>query len=118
MTDLAYGKATKRRLRELAREAHSRELSKALAKLEGHFARWRTGEIDAFELKHRVHLFHDGISRDLFVFYRDSQPTNAVARATALGVLERDEVPPEILEHLQSAIAFFVEYVEPDEEGD
>jgi hypothetical protein len=62
-------KANKRKLRELAGMAYRRELGAELSKLEEEFARWRSGEIDPFELSDRIHRFHDGISRDLYVLY-------------------------------------------------
>jgi hypothetical protein len=71
------------------------------------FARWRGGEIDPFELSDRIHRFHDGVSRDLYVAYRDLSPINAAARAIALQVLDRTEVPSEILGELESMVQFF-----------
>src|SRR5437764_12455836 len=100
-------KANKRKLRELAGVAYRRELGHELAKLEMDCARWRGGEIDPFELSDRIHRFHDGVSRDLYVAYRDLSPINAAARAIALQVLDRTEVPSEILGELESMVQFF-----------
>lgn len=97
-------KASKRRLRELAGLAYTRELGAELAKLEAEFARWRGGEIDPHELSDRIHRFHDGVSRDLYVFYRDVLPVLAVARAVSLNLLQAAEVPPEILSALEPVI--------------
>jgi hypothetical protein len=97
-------KANKRKLRELARLAYTRELGAELAKLEAEFARWRGGEIDPHELSQRIHRFHDGVSRDLYVFYRDVLPVLAVARAVALNVIQEAEIPPEILSALEPVI--------------
>lgn len=94
--------------------AYTRELGAELSKVEEDFARWRRGEIDPFELSDRIHRFHDGISRDLYVTYRDLPPHHSVARAVAYGILERAEIPPEILAALGSAIEF---YAEPREES-
>ena len=102
-------KATKRKLRELAGMAYRRELGHELAKLEMDFSRWRGGEIDPFERSDRIHHFHDGVSRDLYVAYRDLSPSHAVARAIALQVLDRTEVPAEILGELESMVQFFEE---------
>jgi hypothetical protein len=102
-------KANKRKLRELAGMAYRRELGHELAKLEMDFSRWRGGEIDPFELSDRIHHFHDGVSRDLYVAYRDLSPSHAVARAIALQVLDRTEVPSEILGELESMVQFFEE---------
>ncbi|HEV8577866.1 MAG TPA: hypothetical protein VGX68_02190 [Thermoanaerobaculia bacterium] len=100
-------KANRRRLRELAGVAYSRELATELSKVEADFAKWRSGEIDPFELSDRIHRFHNGISRDLYVTYRDLSPHHSVARAVAYGILEGTEIPPEILAALGSAIEFF-----------
>jgi hypothetical protein len=106
MVTVLETKANRRKLRELAGVAYSRELGAELSKVEEDFARWRSGEIDPFELSDRIHRFHDGISRDLYVTYRDLSPPFVVARAVALGILERPEIPPEILAALESAIQF------------
>jgi hypothetical protein len=109
-------KANKRKLRELAGLAYRRELGHELAKLEMDFTRWRGGEIDPFELSERIHRFHDGVSRDLYVTYRDIPPLQTVPRAIACQVLDRTEVPVEILNELEPIIEFFAEQVGPEEE--
>lgn len=109
-------KANKRKLRELAGVAYRRELGHELAKLDMDFSRWRSGEIDPFELSDRIHRFHDGVSRDLYVTYRDFSPINAVARAIALQVIDRTEVPSELLGELESMVQFFEE--PQDTQGD
>src|SRR5262245_14102262 len=122
MTVDLNSKANKRRLRSLAGMAYTRELGNELAKLEMDFGAWRRGEIDPFELSDRIHRFHDGVSRDLYVTYRDLPPGHAVARAIALHVLERAEVPSDLLAALESTIQLFAEMEEPvggqDEEED
>jgi hypothetical protein len=67
-------KANSRKLRELAGVAYSRELGTELSNVEKEFGRWRSGEIDPFELSDRIHRFHDGVSRDLYIAYRDLSP--------------------------------------------
>jgi len=106
-------KANKRRLRVLAGTAYTRELGNELAKLEIDFGRWRRGEIDPFELSDRIHRFHEGVSRDLYVTYRDLPPGQTVARAVAFEVLERAEVPADLLAALERTIQFFKEPEEP-----
>lgn len=107
-------KANKRKLRELSGLAYRRELGHELAKLEVDFSRWRGGEIDPFELSDRIHRFHDGVSRDLYVAYGGRNPSLEVARAIALHVLDRNEVPSEILAELESRIQLF----EPERQAD
>jgi hypothetical protein len=102
-------KANRRKLRELAGVAYTREIGTELSKVEKDFGRWRSGEIDPFELSDRIHRFHDGVSRDLYVFYRDVSPNTAVARAVAYRILDRAEIPRDILPALESAIEYFAE---------
>lgn len=105
-------KATRRRLRELAGIAYTRELGAELAKLEADFSKWRSGEIDPFELSDRIHQFHDGISRDLYVRYRNLAPQQAVARALVSHVLDRAEIPSDLLRALEPTIQFFETFSE------
>lgn len=102
-------KANKRKLRQLAGVAYERELGAALSKLESDFAQWRRGEIDPFELSDRIHRFHDGISRELYVLYGRLPPGHAVARAVALQVLQEADVPSELLEALERPLHFYKE---------
>jgi DNA primase large subunit len=111
-------KANRRKLRELSGVAYTRELSAELAKLERDFVQWRSGEIDPFELSDRIHRFHDGISRNLYVLYRDLPASHSVARAVVLQLLQETEVPSEILSALEPAIGFYREQSdEPDGEA-
>jgi hypothetical protein len=112
-------KANKRKLRELAGVAYTRELGAELSKLEEEFARWRSGEIDPFELSDRIHRFHDGISRDLYVLYGRLSPSSSVARAVAFKVLQEAEVPSEILAALERPLEFYAaQNAEPEEESE
>ena len=74
--------------------------------------------MDAFALSDAIHTFHDGAARDLYVFYTRGRPEMQVARAVAHGVLQRDEVPPPILDELKSFIEFFQEDSPGDFEND
>ena len=111
-------KATKRKLRQLAGVAYERELGAELSKLETEFARWRRDEMDPFELSDRIHRFHDGASRDLYVLYNRLHPGQSVARAVALQLLEEKEVPSELLEALERPIHFYREQLTEPEEQD
>ena len=108
-------KAIRRRLRELAGQAYARELGAELAKLEADFARWRSGEIDPFELSDRIHRFHDGKSRELHAFYVPRGAEVSVARAVGERILDRAEVPPEILAALERQIEYFARMSAEDE---
>ena len=92
-------KAQGRRLRELASIAYERELSIELESLEADFRRWRAGEINAFDLSEQIHAFHQETARDLFKKYKANLEI-AVAQAIHLGILSKDEVGSDIVDHL------------------
>jgi hypothetical protein len=104
---VAPGKQTRAMLRELAGTAYRRELDRHLRDLAVCFGRWDTGEIDCFELSDKIHGFHDGVSRELYVMYERLKPEMAIARAIALGLLPRKEVPAATLSELDDKIEFF-----------
>lgn len=100
-------KRLKRLVREWAGIAHERELSTALVELNAQFDRWERGEITAWDLNDLIHRFHDGVSREIWKIYATNRLEPAVAFAVAKGILRRDEVPPELVQHLASLIEFY-----------
>ena len=99
-------KSQRRRIRELAGIAYDRELSRELKALEDHFARWCGGEIDAHELSDRIHVFHQGPNRSLFLMYTGSDRDVAVASAIGRGILTEEEATPEIVGLLSGLIEY------------
>ena len=99
-------KRIKRLPREFAAKAHEEESRRALAPLAHAFERWSRGEADSFELSDLVHAFHQGASRDLFVRYTRSPHDATVAYGIATGIINRQEVPEDLLEHLALALEF------------
>jgi hypothetical protein len=102
-------KAQRRQLRELGGIAYERDLSAHLAALESEFKRWRTQEIDAFELSDAVHRFHQGPARDLFSTYQPSNLDFAVAHAIHRGVLSEQEAGAQALEVLAKHLSYLRE---------
>jgi hypothetical protein len=100
-------KRLKRLIRDWAGVAHDRELSKGLLELSSHFDRWKRGEIAASDLNDLIHRFHDGVSRDVWKTYATNRPEPAVAFAVASGILHREELPPELVQHLAGLIEFY-----------
>jgi hypothetical protein len=100
-------KRIKRLLREFAAKAHEEELRRALTPLAHAFERWSRGEADSFELSGLVHAFHQGPSTDRFVRYTRRPHDPAVACAIATGIIDRQEVPEDLLEHLALALEFY-----------
>jgi hydroxypyruvate isomerase len=85
-------KSQKRHVRELAAEAHARELGSALTTLYKDFQRWGDGEISVFDLNHLVHEFHNGVSRELYKRYVVGSVELGVMYALRQSVLTADEV--------------------------
>lgn len=100
-------KRLKRLIREWAGVAHDRELSKGLLELYGHFDGWKRGEIAASDLNDLIHRFHDGASREIWKTYATNRLEPAVAFAVATGILRREELPPELVQHLAGLIEFY-----------
>jgi hypothetical protein len=97
----------KRVLREYYWSAHDEELRRALAGLASDFDAWKAGEISNEELSDRIHKFHNGVSREIFNRYDGKMLEFTVARAIAMGILERSKVTAEILEHLEPSVEAF-----------
>ena len=110
-----YPKHIKRALRELMAEAYERELRRELAKLDESFAAWRAGQISSGELSYRVHQYETGPSRKLFNQYNDRAHDMHVAYAIVVGILQREEVPAEVLDALSGPLNFYESLREQDE---
>jgi hypothetical protein len=93
-------KQIKRLVREWAGIAHDRDLR-------AQFDRWDRCEINAFELTDLVHRFHQDTSREIWKRYATTHLEPAVASAVAAGVLRKDELPAELVQHIASLIAFY-----------
>jgi len=100
-------KGLKRLVREWAAVAHDRELAKALLALGAQFERWQQGEITAADLNDLIHQFHQGTSREIWKKYATNHLEPAVAFAVATGILRREELPPELLQHAAGLIEFY-----------
>jgi hypothetical protein len=112
-------KRIKRLLREHAAKAHEEELRRALPPLAAAFEDWKAGNVDRWDLCDRIHEFHQGPACELFKCYvvRQSGLDLPVAFAIATGILDRDQVPPELLEHLSRALAFYESQGIPESDG-
>ncbi len=109
MASVHESKMNRRKMQELADQAYLREMSVALSELEAEFGRWRSGEIDPFELNQRIHGFHQGVSRDLFATYNSGNLELQIARAVARGVVAPEEVPESVLNASEKLIRFLSE---------
>jgi hypothetical protein len=103
----AYSKKIKKLIREYMIEAYERELHRELTKLEVSFEQWRNNEISNGEFSHRIHQYEVGPSKELYKRYNYGEAGMNVAYAIAAGILNRDEVPAELLEILAGTVSFF-----------
>jgi hypothetical protein len=110
-------KRIKRLVREYAGAAHEEELRRALLPVSEAFGRWARRELSSGELGEIIHRFHQGPARELWVRYNTSHLETAVAFAITTGVLARETIPAELLEHLAGALRFYEE-VQADASGD
>jgi len=102
-------KRIKRLLREYAALAHEEELRRALVPVAEAFRRWERKELDSGALSEIIHTFHQGPTRDLWVRYNSGHLEMAVAFAITTGLVPRDTIPTELLEHLAGPMRFYEE---------
>jgi hypothetical protein len=100
-------KRVKRALREVAMRAHEEELRRAIVPLAEAFEQWRAGKVSSGELVDLIHNFHQGPARELFKRYNYGSLDLAVAYAIVTGVIDRGQVPDELIDHLRRAIEFY-----------
>ena len=102
-----------KRIRKLLREhtalAYEAELNRALAPLAQAFEQWKSGELSPHDLSDLIHAFHQGPARDLYVRYTGEPGMQdvLVAHALASGILDKEKVPRELLDHLRSQIEYW-----------
>jgi hypothetical protein len=99
-------KELRRRLRELARLAYERELSRELELVFQHFEAWKRGEKNAFDLSEEIHRFHQKPARDLYQWYTGKNRELMVAKAVDEGILSEEEVGEEILSLVAELVSF------------
>jgi hypothetical protein len=110
-----YPKRIKRLLRDWLTVAYERELHRELTKLDRSFEEWRQGQIGSGELSHRIHQYDTGPSRELYRRYNYGEQDMSVAYAIVIGILNRDEVPPDLLQALERLVEFYQSMKDRDE---
>jgi hypothetical protein len=100
-------KHIRRLVREYAAIAYDRELGEALRRLDAEFDRWERKDLSSFELNDAIHTFHQGPARDIWAKYSTNHLEPALGFALATGILRKDEIPEELLEHLAGWIEFY-----------
>ncbi|OQW50697.1 MAG: hypothetical protein A4S09_17680 [Proteobacteria bacterium SG_bin7] len=105
-----FTKSEKQELRNLANEAYKVELARELEILRSAFTSWQNGKIGVFELDEKIHEYHSGPHKQLYVYYQmKNQPEAMIARALALGLIESNCVPDGIKNKLERLVGFFRE---------
>ena len=111
-------KPVKRILRDLADRAHEFALRNALKDLSNDFDQWKQGEVDSFELAHRIHRFHQGPDRQIHLRYtRSVDLPYLVVQSVHEGLLEREAIPQEALPYLEETFELFHEMEDREATG-
>ncbi|MCA1991424.1 MAG: hypothetical protein LDL41_05165 [Coleofasciculus sp. S288] len=87
--------------------AYEVELSRELQSLSSHFDEWKQGKITSTELEALIHKFHSGAARDLFNKYNNVPLDMLLAHAIVTEMIDKDEIPDKLLQHLSNAIQFY-----------
>lgn len=84
-------------------------MCKALGDLRVQFDRWERQKISSLEQLNEIihYYFHHEISRDIWKRYATNHLEPAIASAVVAGVVRREELPSELLQHLASLIEFY-----------
>lgn len=85
-------KSERKRIRQLASLAWERVLRIELLKIASAIEEMKSGGITPFEVFDRIHQFHAGPSRDLYMQFSKSVPWLEVCRAHFDGVLTEDDL--------------------------
>ena len=65
--------------------------------------------MDSWELTEAIHRFHNGASRELYKKHNYGLIQFNVAHAIFTGLLDRGQVPQELLDYLAKHLAFYEE---------
>jgi len=101
-------KRIKRRFRECVAAAREEELRRALHPVAEAVRRWERKELSSADLSEIIRRFDEGTARKLWARY-DTVPEMALAHAITSGMLDRDTIPSEVLEHLAGPLRFYEE---------
>lgn len=100
-------KAIKKALRSLCHLAHEAEQRRALEELSQDFDRWKADEIDSFELADRIHTFHNGPNREIYIRYASKVDLRSlVSYAVHEGLIKKESIPKEVAPYLDPELSF------------
>lgn len=82
-----------KRMKELARLAYERDLSRCIDVLHAQMNEWKHGRMTVWDIEQSIHEYHDKIARSLYRSYAMTDTFLAVAFGVAQGVLSLDDIP-------------------------
>ena len=113
-----YSVKVKKQLRELALLAIEKELGVQLQELSKHVDSWKSGSLSNRELRHIVHAYVEGPSRELFRRHREVPDDIFVADALAREILAKEDVPQELWPYLRNGAQFYRKILENHSDSD
>lgn len=100
-------KRIKTELQRLNDLAYERNLNAELTKLYEDFGHWQAKSISGFELREKIHVFHQGPARELYTHYQGSSLNPIrVARAIIDEIIAESEVSEEVISVIAKQIQF------------
>jgi hypothetical protein len=81
----------------------------ALEDLAAKFDTWKAGRISSADLDAAIHRHHDGIAREIWRRFSTNDAKVPLAHAVAVGLVTKESLPAEVLEHIAPMVEFFEE---------
>ena len=106
-------KADRKCRRKLAAVAWERELRAEIQKIADAIHEMDAGQLSPHDVNNRIHEFHDGISRELWKRYTQSDPWTAVYRAHYDAYLTDEDIA-EATDGVRNAIREFADMIDND----
>jgi hypothetical protein len=94
-------------LRALVEEAWAEELNNSLEEQFDNFKKWADDAMSPFEVVEKMHLFHNGVARELYKKYSGPLVSTTVAKAIAENHIDESELSDELIAKLKGEIATF-----------
>jgi hypothetical protein len=94
-------------LRSLVAEAWAEELNHSLEEQFENFMKWADDAMSPFEVVEEMHIFHNGIARELYKKYAGPLVSTTVAKAIAENHIKESDLTDGLLGKLKSEIATF-----------
>lgn len=97
----------KRLLHEHASRAWEAEMKMAIGSLAAKFDAWKAGAMSSSDLHDAIHEYHDGAGREIWKRFSTNDPRTPLAHAVAVGLIGKESLPSEVLEHIASMVEYF-----------